>query len=243
MADLMQLPEDVLKNVARQVGDRIAEEYSSALDVVPPAPLDGGAQPTNFSPLAGIDAALTKFKLAETFEVWRLKDGAEDLLGSTNEDLVTLARPAGTYRHLVRAVQGEAEQAVAFAQSVLRGPEPAAGAAPDPLFSPTVRDFYFSPLAAELDKAVAAADQLVPEAAVVRLLCLPEFKVEALWFVTTAEEPGAAAGAPPTLFIKTRGVIVAAAPSGFSEQKLSLITSAAFVKALSATSRGMGLIL
>lgn len=243
MADSIQLSDEVLKSVARQVGDRIAEEYASAPDAVPPDAAAGAAPPTGFSPLSGVDVATARFKLAETFEVWRLKEGAEDGLASTTEDLVTLARPTGTYRHLIRVSQGGTEKAVAFAQSALRGPGANDAAAPDLPFAPSVRDFYFSPLlAGELDEAVTAADQQVPEDAVVRLLSLPEFKVEALWFVTTAEAPGAAAGAPPTLYITTRGVIVASAPASFSGQKMSLITSAAFVKALSGTSRGMGLI-
>jgi len=236
MADLVQLSDELSRSVARQVGDRIAEEYASAPDAVHPDPVDGVARPSDFSPLAGVDVAAAEFRLAETFEVWRLRDGAEKELGTTGEDLVTLARQTGAYRHLIRLAYGGAERAVAFAQSVVRV------GAPD---ERVVRDFYFSPLAAELDEAVMVADKVVPEEAVTRLLCLPELKVEALWFVTTAAAPASRqnAGAPPTRYITTRGVIVASAPPRFPEPTMSLISSTAFVRALAGMSQGMGLLL
>jgi hypothetical protein len=219
MADLKQLPEEALRAVAVQVGDRIAEEFESAAGAVPPAPVAGVAQPADFSPLAGVDRAAARFRLAETFEVWTLRDGVGGELAGTQEDLAALARDTGTCRHQVRLVRGDAERAVAFAQSH-------AGAAnPD---ERVVSDFYFSPLAAQVDAAVELADQLIPEAAAVRLLSLPEFKVEALWFVTPSNT--------------TRGVVVASAPDDFPGQRMSLMDSADFVRALARTTRGMGLL-
>jgi hypothetical protein len=108
-----------------------------------------------------------------------------------------------------------------------------------------VRDFYFSPLAAQLDKAIDEADKLIPGDAVTRLLSLPEFKVEALWFVTLSGEaaPGEGGGAPQPGGIKTLWVIVASAPPSFRAKTLSLIDSTTFIRALSGTRRGMGLLL
>lgn len=231
MADSVQLPADVLEDIARQIGDRIAEELASSAAAVPPAPVAGVEQPLNFSPLAGVDTAAAQFKLAETFELWKLREGSTGDLARAGEDLVTLARQTGAYRHQVRLVWGGAKRAVASAQSYALGS------------GRVVRDFFFSPLAEELDRAVEVADRLLPEAAVTRLLSLPEFKTEALWFVTAEAAPAPAAGAPPPpRIIKTRGVIVASAPPSFPGQTMTLLDSATFVRALSATGRGMGLL-
>ncbi|MDQ3917590.1 MAG: hypothetical protein M3348_03860, partial [Acidobacteriota bacterium] len=207
MADLRRLPAEALRTIAIQIGDRIAEELSSSASAVPPRPVGGAEQALDFWPLADVDPATARFKLAETFEVWKLRDDACDQLASTREDLVTLARPTGAYRHQIRLVRDGAETAVAFAQSYAAGPNPN---------ERVVRDFFFSPLAEHVDEAVKAADKLIPEAAVTRLLSLPEFKVEALWFVTLSDaaehtrKRGAAA--QPTRSITTRGVMVACAP-------------------------------
>lgn len=225
MADTKQLPEATMRDIASQVGDRIAEELSSTAEAEPPARGEGVGQPEYVSPLAGVNPKTARFEITETFEVWKLRAGADDQLAGTGEDLVTLAGPTGTYRHQVRLVQGVEEKTVAFAQSY-----PAAN---DPNKC-VVRDFYFSPLAAQLDKAIGAADQLVPGDAVARLLSLPEFKVEALWFVTPPE-----AAAPDV--IKTLGVIVIAAPPSFKGETLSLLDSTTFIRILSKTRRGMGL--
>lgn len=220
MADTKKLPEATLRDIARQVGERIAEELSSAAAAEPPARVEGAGQPEYFSPLTGVDPATARFEIAETFEVWKLRAVADDELAGTGEDLVALALQTGTYRHQVRLVQGGKETTVAFAQSYPVANNPS---------KCVVRDFYFSPLAAQLDKAIAAADKLVPGKAVTRLLSLPEFKVEALWFVT------------PSGVVKTLGVIVISAPPSFKGEALSLMDSTTFIRALSKTKRGMGL--
>src|ERR1700753_3223977 len=117
MADLRQLPPDILNSVAVQIGDRIAEDFSSSAEAVPPAPINGVEQRLDFWPLAGLERQTAQFKLAETFEVWRLRDDAGDELASTDEDLVTLMRWTRAYRHLVRLIHGDKWTAVAFAQS------------------------------------------------------------------------------------------------------------------------------
>jgi hypothetical protein len=231
MAVSASVPEDVLKDVARQVGDRIAEEFSSLAAATPPAPVNGVAQTFDYWPLTGLDPATAKFKLGETFEVWKLKEDAAAALAGATGDLVTLTRWTGAYRHQIRLVRDGADEAVGFALSYAAG----AGHA-----GRYVRDFFFSRLAAEMDKAIELADQLVPEDAVTRLLSLPEFRVEALWFV----KPVAAGAAGPPLGIETRGVIVALAPDRFPGQTMTLTDSATFISVLSNTvGRGMGLLL
>jgi hypothetical protein len=234
MAYLKQMASDTQLDIARQLGDRIAEEFQSAATAVPPAPIDGVEQPSYFSPLAGIDRATARFKLAETFEVWKLRADAGDDLARTGEDLVTLARATGAYRHQVRLVRDGKKTAIAFAHSYARGVD---------LGERVVRDFFFSSLAADIDDAVRLADALIPEAAAARLLSLPEFKTEALWFVSLSEEPAPRDGAQPQRTITTRGVIVASAPPSFPGQTMSLMDSSTFIRALSGTSRGMGLLL
>jgi len=237
MADLSRLSADALRSVATQIGDRIAEEFSSSARAVAPAPINGVEQPLDFWPLAGLDPKTAQFELAETFEVWKLRDDAGDQLASTDEDLVTLARWTQAYRHLVRLIHGDVETAVAFAQSY-----PSAGNKNERV----VREFFFSPLAAETEEAIQVADKLIPEAAVTRLLSLPEFKVEALWFLTLSGAPAPApgdAGPQPPRSITTRGVIVISAPPSFSGQTLSLMDYRTFIRALSGTTRGMGLLL
>lgn len=237
MADLKQIPPETLRSIARQIGDRITEEFSSAATAAPPAPVDGVEQPGDYSPLADLDRDTAHFVLAETFEVWKLRENAADDLGRTREDLVTLARVTDTYRHQVRLVRDNAQTAVAFAQSYAKGGQDQNDR--------VVRDFFFSPLAAQIDEAISAADQLVPERAVTRLLCLPEFKVEALWFITLSAPagpaPGEGRGPRPALTFSSRGVIVASAPRSFPGETMSLMDPFAFIRALSVTTRGMGL--
>jgi len=246
MADLRQLPPDILHSVAVQIGDRIAEEFSSSAEAVPPAPINGVEQSLDFWPLAGLERQTAQFKLAETFEVWRLRDDAGDELASTDEDLVTLMRWTRAYRHLVRLIRGDKWTAVAFAQSY-KNEQNGDDLTVSDLFSPlaTVRDFFLSPLAAQMDEAIELADKLVPEAAVTRLISMPEFKVEALWFITLSATPapgGDAVSQPPSV-IRTRGVIVISAPPSFSGQTMSLMDSSTFIRALAGTTRGMGLLL
>lgn len=236
MAYSIQVPTDILNNIALQIGDRIAEEFSSSASAVPPAPVGGVEQPLDFSPLAGVDRATARFKLAETFELWKFRENAASDLAHTREDLVTLTRATGAYRHQVRLVRDGAKTAVAFAESYATGQN-----------ERSVRDFFFSPLAAELDSAIELADKLIPEEAVTRLLSLPEFKVEALWFVTISAAPvpasETATGTQTSRTIKTLSVIVVSAPPSFPEKALSLLDSSTFIQALSVTSRGMGLLL
>lgn len=236
MADLRRMPARALRTIAIQIGDRIAEELSSSAAAVPPRPVGRAEQTLDFWPLSDFDPARARFKLAETFEVWKLREDACDQLADTREDLVTLARQTGAYRHQVRLVRGGAEAAVAFAQSYAAGMDQN---------ERIVRDFFFSPLAAHMDEAVRAADELIPESAVTRLLSLPEFKIEALWFVSLSGAAGRKRGAAtqPARSITTRGVIVACAPHSFPERTMSLMDSSTFIRALSRTTRGMGLVL
>lgn len=234
MADTKQLPEDIMRDIARQVGDRIAEELSSAAEAVPPAPVEGAEPPEDFSPLAGIDPATARFKIAESFEVWELRADADEELADTDEDLVTLALPTNAYRHQVRLVQDGAEKTVAFAQSSPSTNDPNKW---------VVRDFYFTSLAAQLDKAIKEADKRIPDDAVTRLLSLPAFKVEALWFVMPSKPAEPSEGPQEPGDLKTLWVMVASAPPSFSGKTLTLIDSSTFIRALSGTRRGMGLLL
>jgi hypothetical protein len=238
MADLQQLPANTLQSIALQLGDRIADEFSSAAAAVPPAPVAGEEKPADFTPIAGIeDPASARFMLTETFEVWKLREDATDDLAGTSEDLVTLARSTGAYRHQVKVVQGEAETAVAFAQSY------AGAAKPD---ERVVGDFFFSPLAAQIDRAIELADKLIPEEAIARLLSLPEYKIEALWFVTrpaAAEPTPNEAPEPQPPYSTSRGVIVVSAPTSFAGQTMTLMDSSDFIRALAGTRLGMGLLI
>jgi len=100
----------------------------------------------------------------------------------------------------------------------------------------SVREFFFSPRAAEIDSALGLADELVPEEATTRLLSLPEYKTEALWFITSE---AASEGEVPRL---TSRVIVISAPPSFSGRVRQLISAADFLRALAGTSLGMGLL-
>lgn len=230
MADLTQLPESTLQSIARQIGDRIYAEFAATAQVA------GEHTLSRFDPLASIrDRASARFRMTETFEIWKLKVGGSAELALGREDLVTLARQTGVWHHQVKVIEGETERAVAFAQSYVKG---------GGIDEPSVRNIFFSPLADEIDKAIELADEKVPEDAVTRLLSLPEYKTEALWFVTLPEwdESTPEAGLrQPT----SRGVIVISAPNSFQKTAplMSLISSLEFMRSLASTSLGMGLLL
>lgn len=238
MAQAIQMSADALKSIADQIGDRIAEEFSSAPAAEPPAPVEADDRPSDFNPFAVIgDPRTARFRLVETFEVWKLFVGGADELARASEDLVTLTRPTGAYHHQVKVGDGEAAIAVAFAHSyALR------------LDERVVRDFFFSPLAADIDKAVGLADQLIPGDAVARLLSASEYKVEALWFVTpSAGAAPASPGAAQPRSITTKGLIIVSAPDSFRRalgtQATQLVSSSDFIQALTRAKRGMGLLL
>lgn len=217
MARLSQPSEEVLGEVASQIGDRLHDEFQRR-----------GRELPNFDAGSGIgDLAQYPFEMGETFEIWQLKADVERQLAETREDLLTLTRQSGAWHHQVIAtVEGGQKKAVAFAQSR------ASGQGGDEW---SVRDLYFSPLAARIDQAITLADEWVDDEAVARLLSLPEFKIEALWFLTLpsdTERPH-----------PTSRVIVFFGPESSPMPQMSLISSQDFTRTLANMRLGMGLLI
>jgi hypothetical protein len=248
---------NVLENIARQIGERIHAALSSRANVVPSHIIEGEDEPADFEALAGIkDPASARFEIGETFEVWRLRAGAADEFVQTGEDLLTLSRSTGAYHHQVKVSTDESggtKMAVAFARSWPIGPGQDES---------SVRDLFFSPLAATVDEGIERAEKLLAEkdetdellaaekllaekgetderpakAVVTRLLSLPEYKIEALWFITL-EAKSTLDGV--VRYVRSQ-VIVISAPNSFAEPTMSLLSSTAFLRALVSTSKGMG---
>ncbi len=233
MADLRQLSKTTLQSIARQIGDRLHAARSSGNTVEPTPLTEDKDRPSDFEPFGGLKyLATAQFEIAESLEVWRLGAGALDTFALSQVDLVTLGRPTGTYHHQIKATaaSGSEKTAVAFANSWPLGPE---------LADWSVRDLFFSPLAAQIDEAIGRADDLLPEDAVTRLLSLPEYKIEALWFISSsASESGSSGDA----LRPTSHVIVISAPSNFTEPTMSLISSSDFLRTLFNITPGMGFI-
>jgi hypothetical protein len=239
MADLRELPPDALQGIARQIGERLYDALSSSANVVSPPDVEGEDAPSDFEALAGIgDPASVHFELAETLEVWRLRAGAADDFVLTREDLLTLGRPTGAYHHQITAGGGAGGRgaAVAFARSWPLGADQTEW---------SVRDLFFSPLAARVDEALGRADEQVVGDAVARLLSLPEYRIEALWLIDLPAEAGqppdgAHDSSPPAPRHITSRVMVISAPTRFAQRTMTLLSSSEFMHALVGTNKGMG---
>ena len=213
MADSTPLSEEALRSVAEKIGARIFELRRRA---------EAGGQSGGISPYV-----FSEFEMWETLEIWMLKAGVPDLT-QTDEDLTMLVRPSYTWHHQLKAgPAGGEKKAVAFAQSLVATAN-----------DQSLRDLFFSDeLAAKLDRAITLADQWFPKNGVVRLLSLPEYRVDALWCLS------AVAGAGPPRLVSQ--VIVVSAPpdfqAGSGQPGTPLMSSADFVRALARTTKGMGL--
>ena len=209
MAELIKLPKKALESIARQIGARLYDEIYRRED---------GGKLKSF-----------EFEMWETFEIWQFRPDPPSDLTQTREDLVTLARRTGVWHHQIKAgVGGGPKKAVAFAQSW-----PGSGQGDDLL-----RDLFLSQLAAKIDEAITLADNWLPDKAIVRLLSLPEYKVEALWFLSASDD----VESPHP----TSRVILVDVPDSFptrsGESAMSPMSSSDFIRALGRTRRGMGLL-
>jgi hypothetical protein len=97
MAYTRTLPQEVLTEIARQIGNR-----------QPPPP------PHDSDPVQPVQT------IAETFEVWSLITGVTKEYEAGNRELASLARPSGVWHHQLRT----GENATAFARSKPLGPTP-----------------------------------------------------------------------------------------------------------------------
>jgi hypothetical protein len=234
MASLRQLPDEALRQIALQIGGRLYAAFSPVAVIEPTPLVDGIDIPSDFAPIHGIaELATARYEIAESLQIWKLAANVLDEFALSQGDLVTLARPTGGYHHQVKATAaspGSPTTAVAFANSWQTGSGPTDW---------SVRDVFFSPLAAKIDEAIASADNLVPEEADTRLLSLPEYQLEAIWFVILSEDKTTR---DVTVRRATSKVIVVEAPNSFKESKMSLLNSTDFLRALVGTRTGMGFI-
>ena len=125
-----------------------------------------------------------QLQLAETFEVWTL----ETPLGAT-EDMNRETRATDTYHHQI-VVKGR-RWAVGFARS-RRSSEGHA--------TWEVTQIFDSPVARQIDEAIAKVDQLVTTDALARLVLAPEFQLGAFWFLEAGKDPCYVVYCPGDLF-------------------------------------------
>lgn len=107
-------------------------------------------------------------ELTETFSVWALGADAVGEAAQSNADIQLFATPTGRWHHQVMF----GSSAEAFARSTPLGIEPG---------SWSLREFFISPLADKIDKAVEWVDQNIVDDPLVRLLTVPAYQVLALW--------------------------------------------------------------
>lgn len=156
MATTKQLPPEVLRTVANQIGER--------LGVFKEHPISSPFFTT------GAGENRPQVDLGESFEVWTLPAGALDEF-EKGLDLPQIARPTGYWHHQIRSDQ----QARSFARSKPLGSDPE---------SWSLRELFVSPLAEEVGRAIDWIEERVPEDVKVTYLSVPQHQVEAFWLIS-----------------------------------------------------------
>lgn len=156
MATTKQLPPEVLKRVADQIGERLGvfkEDANSSLFFTPEA---AETQP--------------QVDLGESFQVWTLPADALDEF-ENGLDLPQIARPTADWHHQIRSDN----QALSFARSKALGPDAE---------SWSLRELFVSRLAEKIGLAIDWIEENAPADVEVRYLSVPQHQVDAFWFIT-----------------------------------------------------------
>jgi hypothetical protein len=164
MANTKQLPPEVLRVVANQIGERLGvfqeDSISSHL-------------------LMTEEGEIThEVDLGESFEVWTLPAEALDEF-ENDLDLPQIARSTGYWHHQIRSDK----KALSFARSKPLGSDPE---------SWSLRELFVSPLAEKVERAIDWIEEMAPEDVEVRYLSVPQFQVEAFWHISDLTNPQSA---------------------------------------------------
>ncbi|HVF48889.1 MAG TPA: hypothetical protein VNA19_02305 [Pyrinomonadaceae bacterium] len=210
-----------LKAIRNQLGyfvggaDVRATDAGNAPEGSPPATATRGLPPD--SGTRGEEPTTTpppnEIRCGESFSLYTLgTDGIraykqpEDGDGG-GDPLADLAKNTGRWHHQIK-FDGVAK---AFARSVIDESEPK---------SSSVREFFSSPLAESIERAIKWIDRHVEDKLLVRLLTVPSYRIEAFWLSDEKTNQGR--------------VLVIEAPPGFAELPLDrLISSQQFLEVLS----------
>lgn len=156
MATTKQLPPEVLRTVANQIGERLGD-------------FEAGSNSSPFSMTEGVETK-PEVDLGESFEVWTLPAEARDEF-ERGLDLPQIARPTGDWHHQIRSDK----QARSFARSKPLGSDPE---------SWSLRELFVSPLAEEVARAINWVEENAPADVEVRYLSVPQHQVDAFWFIS-----------------------------------------------------------
>lgn len=212
MAETNSLPADVLQDIAQQIRKRLVVLDANNDLVFSFRSLDDRGSPST-----------STLKMGATLELCKLTPSAFDIFEEKGGDLARLAVPTGRWHHQIRLDDG----AAAFARSEYR--EVGEGIGWD------VEEIFVSPRAEEIDEAILLANKEFPEdTLLVRLLTVPAYQVEALWFVDRdAAERGVETGGE---------LLVVTAPDDNTRlTRLKRISAQDFLEALRGMPVGMGI--
>lgn len=164
MADTEKPSEDTLESIARQIGEWLPESK----------------QENTFLGIREVTAPTPKAKLKETLAVYTLEVKAIQSDNGTASDLSSLAQPTNSWHHQVKQSDGSH----AFARS----------STDDKSGQHSLDELFYGTLAEKIDKAISWADAHVPDTMLARLLLVPSYRVEALWFFPKECHENEAAG-------------------------------------------------